>query len=88
MWNSTNLERRSASGLVSAYAWSLTGNSTTNPSMHFLGTTDNQPLVIRVYSQETFRFNAPGTTAPAWSVHRGGGDPRGLHAVVAECAVL
>jgi hypothetical protein len=28
--------------------WALTGNSGTNPAVNFLGTTDAQPLVIRV----------------------------------------
>lgn len=29
-------------------AWTFTGNAGTNPSVNFLGTTDNQPLVFRV----------------------------------------
>ena len=61
--------------------WALTGNSGTNPNTNFLGTTDAQPLVIRVNNQVTFRFNPPGTSAPAWSIQRGGGNQRGLHAV-------
>jgi hypothetical protein len=68
-------------------------------SGNFLGTTNAQPLVIAttntaspqpiqvwVGNQETFRFNPPGTTAPAWSIQRGGGDPRGLHAVDLQSA--
>ena|GEM_PF-3198178 len=47
VWNANNLERRSASGLVSANAWSLVGNSGTNPGTNFLGTTDAQPLILR-----------------------------------------
>ncbi|GIV23957.1 MAG: hypothetical protein KatS3mg025_1616 [Bacteroidia bacterium] len=62
-------------------AWLLTGNAGTNPTVNFLGTTDAQPLVIRVNNQETFRFNTPGTVAPGWSIQRGGGNTRGLHAV-------
>jgi len=62
-------------------AWLLTGNAGTNPATNFLGTTDAQPLVIRVDNQETFRFNPPGVSAPAWSIQRGGGNQRGLHAV-------
>jgi hypothetical protein len=63
-------------------------------SGNFLGTTNAQPLVIAttntttpqpiqiwVGNQETFRFNPPGTSAPAWSIQRGGGNQRGLHAV-------
>jgi hypothetical protein len=69
-------------------AWLLTGNAGTNPAVNFLGTTDNQPLVIRVNNQETFRFNPPGASAPAWSIQRGGGDPRGLHAVDLQSARL
>jgi len=77
---------RSASTLVSGTAWSLTGNSGTNPATNFLGTTDAQPLVVRVNNQETFRFNAPGTVAPGWSLQRGGGNTRGLHAVDLQSA--
>jgi len=67
-------------------AWLLTGNAGTNPATNFLGTTDAQPLCIRVDNQETFRFNPPGTSAPAWSIHRGGGNQRGLHAVDLQSA--
>jgi hypothetical protein len=65
----------------------------------FLGTTNAQPLVIAttntttpqpiqiwVGNQETFRFNPPGSSAPAWSIQRGGGNPRGLHAVDLQSA--
>jgi hypothetical protein len=82
VWNGGNVQRRSAEGL----AWLLTGNGGTNPAVNFLGTTDAQPLVIRVGNQETFRFNPPGASAPAWSIQRGGGDPRGLHAVDLQSA--
>ncbi|MEN3026806.1 MAG: hypothetical protein ABDH31_03740, partial [Chlorobiota bacterium] len=61
---------RSASSLVSGNAWSLTGNSGTNPTTNFLGTTDNQPLVIRTYNVERMRVTAGGqvgigVTAPS-----------------------
>jgi len=67
-------------------AWLVTGNAGTDPAVNFLGTTDAQPLCIRVDNQETFRFNPPGASAPAWSIQRGGGDPRGLHAVDLQSA--
>jgi cell division protein FtsB len=80
-------------------AWLLNGNAGTNPAVNFLGTTDAQPLVIattntttpqpiqiRVGNQETFRFNPPGAGAPAWSIQRGGGNQRGLHAVDLQSA--
>lgn len=66
---------------ISGANWRLLGNAGTNSSTHFLGTTDAQALVIRVNNQETFRFNIPSATAPGWSIHRGGGNTRGLHAV-------
>jgi hypothetical protein len=72
-------------------AWLLTGNAGTDPAVNFLGTTDAQPLCIRVDNQETFRFNPPGANAPAWSIQRlgvggGGGNQRGLHAVDLQSA--
>jgi hypothetical protein len=70
-------------------------------SGNFLGTTNAQPLVIAttnttspqpiqvwVGNQETFRFNhATGSSLqPAWSIQRGGGNQRGLHAVDLQSA--
>jgi hypothetical protein len=68
-------------------------------SGNFLGTTNAQPLVIAttntttpqpiqvwVGNQETFRFNPPGSSAPAWSIQRGGGNTRGFHAVDLQSA--
>jgi hypothetical protein len=69
------------SSTIGTTAWLLTGNSGADPAVNFLGTSDAQPLVIRVGNQETFRFNPPGSSAPAWSIQRGGGNPRGLHSV-------
>lgn len=42
-----------------ASAWSLTGNAGSNPATNFLGTTDNQALVLRVNGQTAFRLE-PG----------------------------
>jgi hypothetical protein len=36
--------------------WSLTGNAGTNPAVNFIGTTDNQPLVLRVNNQRALRL--------------------------------
>jgi hypothetical protein len=83
---SGNLSWLTPSALVTGSAWALTGNSGTNPTTNFLGTTDAQPLVIRVGNQETFRFNPPGGSAPAWSIQRGGGNQRGWHAVDLQSA--
>jgi hypothetical protein len=41
--------------------WRLTGNSGTNPATNFLGTTDNQPLVIRTNNTERMRVTTGGS---------------------------
>jgi hypothetical protein len=45
---------------IRSLAWLLKGNSGTNPSVNFLGTIDNQPLVIRTNNTEKVRVTAPG----------------------------
>lgn len=50
--------------------WRLTGNSGTNPVTNFLGTTDNQPLVLKTNNTERIRLANSGNlgmnhTAPA-----------------------
>lgn len=44
-------------------SWSLTGNSGTNPTSHFLGTTDNQDLVFKTNNIERIRINTGGNIA-------------------------
>ena len=39
----------------SADAWSRTGNAGTNPASNFIGTTDNQPIEIRVANERVWR---------------------------------
>ncbi len=43
--------------------WQLTGNSGTNPSTNFLGTTDNQALELRVNNARALRLE-PNATSP------------------------
>jgi len=43
--------------------WSLTGNAGTNPLTNFLGTTDNQPLELRVNDLRILRLES-STTSP------------------------
>jgi hypothetical protein len=50
-------------------AWDITGNAGTNPANNFLGTTDNQPLVIKTNGGEAARVDTHhnvgiGTTTP------------------------
>lgn len=40
--------------------WLVTGNSGLNPNTNFLGTTDNQPLVVRTNGAERLRIEAGG----------------------------
>ncbi len=61
VWNSNNLERRTASGLISTYAWMLGGNAITNPATEWLGTTSAQPLVIRTNSTQILQLNTNGS---------------------------
>jgi trimeric autotransporter adhesin len=43
--------------------WNLTGNAGTSPGVNFVGTSDNQPLTLRVNNTIALRFT-PGTTLP------------------------
>ena len=43
--------------------WGLTGNAGTNPSTNFIGTTDNQPFVLRVNNTSALRIE-PNATSP------------------------
>lgn len=43
--------------------WSTTGDSASNPATNFLGTTDNQPLVLRVGNRRAVRIE-PTLSAP------------------------
>ncbi len=44
-------------------AWSLTGNAGTTPGTNFVGTTDNQPLELKVNAARAFRLE-PTLTSP------------------------
>ncbi len=50
--------------------WELNGNGGTNPDINFLGTTDGQPLVLKVNGAEALRISPrdnPGVDTPAAS---------------------
>ncbi|MCS7000378.1 MAG: hypothetical protein NZ481_05815, partial [Candidatus Kapabacteria bacterium] len=62
---------------LSDSAWALRGNSGTNPAVNFLGTRDNQPLVVRTNNVERLRVTATGnvgigTNSPAALLHVAG----------------
>jgi hypothetical protein len=74
-------------------AWNITGNSGIDPSSNFLGTTDNQPLVIKTNGKEALRINPAGsigvgTNSPQNRLHVGSGSssivPSRVNAVVAS----
>lgn len=46
--------------LYAKSAWSVTGNEGTDPSTNFLGTTDNQPLILKTSGTEVARIDANG----------------------------
>ncbi|ROI02147.1 MULTISPECIES: cell wall anchor protein [unclassified Chryseobacterium] len=59
-----------AASSIFAQSWNTTGNAGTNPSTHFIGTTDNTPIVFKQNNQQTFKLDgqsinigsgAPGT---------------------------
>ncbi|MDW7996879.1 MAG: tail fiber domain-containing protein, partial [Bacteroidota bacterium] len=69
-----------------AGAWSVNGNPGTNPALNFLGTTDDQPLVIKTDGTERMRvanstyngYVGIGDTDPAFRVELPNvGDPSG-----------
>ncbi len=77
----------SATSFTAANAWSLTGNAGTDPNTDFLGTTDNQPLVIRTNNTERMRILASGlvgigTSTPSHTLHvKATSDPLRLEGV-------
>ncbi len=62
-----------------AEAWQLKGNSSINAASNFLGTTDNQPLIIKTNGVERMRVDSNGnvgigTENPNAALHVVGGD--------------
>ena len=77
-------------------SWLLKGNSHTDPDEHFVGTKDEQPLVIRTNEVEAARVDINGnvgigTTTPQNSLHVGDGTtsitPNRVNVVVASTQV-
>ena len=59
----TAIHYQEADPVFSASGWSITGNAGTDTSVHFIGTTDDQPLVFRVNDTERMRLNTTGNLA-------------------------
>ncbi len=58
-----SLNADAVDGYHAAAFWNISGNSGTTPGTHFLGTTDNQALEIRVNSARVLRLD-PNATSP------------------------
>jgi hypothetical protein len=48
------------SSFTFAQSWNIIGNSGTNPSNNFIGTTDNQPLILKANNNPSFRILPTG----------------------------
>lgn len=59
------------SGAFSSGSWDLTGNAGTTPGTNFVGTTDNQPLEIKVNGQRALRIAPTSNTAFGPSIAAG-----------------
>jgi hypothetical protein len=76
--SSGQVSQASFSAILASGAWTLTGNTGTNPATNFIGTTDAQSLVVRTNNAERMRINATGevgigtTPATGFSLHVGG----------------
>jgi hypothetical protein len=73
--------------LVANSAWKVLGNSGTNPTNNFLGTTDNQDLVFKTNNTEKARITAAGnigigTNAPGQKLDVQGGNARASGEVI------
>jgi len=62
--NANNLASGTVPAAALGNAWKTTGNSGTSPAANFIGTTDNQPLELRVNSVRAFRFQPSTNGAP------------------------
>jgi len=49
-----------ATDATNANVWSILGNAGTSPAIHYLGTSDNQPLIIKTNSSERMRILSGG----------------------------
>jgi hypothetical protein len=76
-WDGSRWVRLVTMGGTPSDAWLTLGNAGTNPSTHFVGTTDNVDLVFRTNNTEKMRITAGGnvgigTTSPTAKLHVNG----------------
>jgi hypothetical protein len=61
-----------ATVITSAQSWDLTGNSSIDPSVHFIGTTDNRPLKLRTSDLVRMILNESGALQLGYPVSQNG----------------
>jgi hypothetical protein len=61
----TSVNAASLGGLSSSQFWRTAGNSGTTPAANFVGTTDNQPLELRVNNLRGLRLQPGSNSAPS-----------------------
>src|SRR5258708_16549623 len=74
---------------VASNAWSLVGNMGTDPSLNFVGTTDDQPLEFRANSLRALRLesilhislNSPSTSLDSLGGGAGGSSTRPVNVI-------
>jgi hypothetical protein len=62
--NVTNVNATTLNGLNAENFWQTTGNAGTTPDANFVGTTDNQPLELRVHGVRALRLEPNTKGAP------------------------
>jgi hypothetical protein len=62
--NVTNVNAAALGGLGTANFWKTTGNAGTTPGVNFVGTSDNQPLELRVNGGRALRIEPNAKGAP------------------------
>jgi hypothetical protein len=60
-------------------SWSLTGNTGTNPGTHFLGTTDNRALELKVQGNRALRLEPNATSPNLFGGHSSNGASTGVY---------
>ncbi|GEM_PF-1079654 len=79
LWDGTRWNKLITYNDLYHTAWNVTGNTGIDPAMHFLGTTDGQPLVFKTNNLESMRLSVDGylgigTSTPLALLHAHGAD--------------
>jgi hypothetical protein len=72
--NLANVNAATLGGLSAANFWKTAGNTGTSPGANFLGTADNQPLVIRANNLQAMQFAYSSNSVSGYSPNLIGGN--------------